>query len=68
MRGCQHPVRRQKPGGLISLRYGTAQTRVCTDCGAWRLVDHHGNPDLRLPEWRWRTDPLNMAMIEKEEE
>jgi hypothetical protein len=50
-------------GGDIVLRYGSARTQVCRGCGAWRMVTHHEKP---VDIWPWRTDPLNLAMIEEE--
>jgi hypothetical protein len=31
---CQHPMKNEGP--RIPLRWGSAATMVCTDCGAWR--------------------------------
>jgi len=40
-RACKHPDDRRRKGPRTPLRYGSAATEVCRDCGAWRM-DHNG--------------------------
>lgn len=39
---CDHPAERQIDGPRIPLRWGSAATKMCTACGAWRDVRHPG--------------------------
>lgn len=45
---CKHE--RTSRGANIPLRWGSARSEVCRDCGAFRERDHHGN--LRDARWR----------------
>lgn len=45
---CAHD--RVLTGPRIPLRWGTAPTEVCSDCGAWRTTHHQPG--------RWRQGPF----------
>ncbi len=37
---CTHPVESVKPGPQTPLLWGSAETEVCTLCGAYRTMHH----------------------------
>ena len=58
-KSCRH--RRFKDGPRTPLRWGSAATQVCEDCGAWREDERNG-------EWsRWRLARLLPARLEDNE-
>lgn len=51
---CRHPSKHVSPNGpRMPMRYGSAATDVCLECGAWR-TDCHG-------KGKWR--PAAMLLI-----
>lgn len=46
--GCKH--KRRSDGPRLPLRWGSAPTEVCKDCGCWRSTFGHGRPSAWEPK------------------